>query len=99
MAVRDKNFIMDIIKKHIGEDTSDESIQMLEDVTDTLNSFDNPEGDDWKTKYEENDKAWREKYMARFYNSESEKEAERQEQETTPVKREFSDLFKEVNNA
>lgn len=93
MAVKDKKYILDIVKKHIGEDTSDESIAILEDVTDTLNNMEKTATDDWKSKYEENDKQWREKYMARFYDSESEKQAEIQEKENKPVKREFADLF------
>lgn len=94
MAVRDRQFIMDVVKKHIGNDTSDESIAILEDVTDTLNDMQKTDDNDWKTKYEENDKQWREKYMARFYDSESEKQAEIQEKQNKPVKREFADLFK-----
>lgn len=99
MAVRDKKFIMDIVKKHIGEDTSDESIAILEDVADTLNNIEKTETDDWKTKYEENDKQWREKYMARFYDSESENQAEIQENENNHIKREFADLFKPTGGA
>lgn len=44
--------------------TDDESLSLIEDITDTINSYE--EAEDWKSKYEENDKEWREKYRARF---------------------------------
>lgn len=46
--------------------TDDGDLEILENITDTINSLSNQEQEDWKTKYEENDKAWREKYKARF---------------------------------
>ena len=46
--------------------TDDSDLEILENITDTINSLSNQEQEDWKAKYEENDKAWREKYKARF---------------------------------
>lgn len=94
MAVLSFDELIAKIKAKIGEDTSDESIELLEDVTDTFNA--NNDGEDWKTKYEENDKEWRKKYIERFSGSgsgdqdEEEKEEEEEEEKTT-----FEDLFKE----
>ena len=72
MAIRTKEEILEAVKGKIGEDTSDETIARLEDITDTLNDYDTKTKDstEWKTKYEENDKAWREKYTNRFFNNE-----------------------------
>lgn len=72
MAIRTKEEILEAVKGKIGEDTSDETIALLEDITDTLNDYDTKTKDstEWKTKYEENDKAWREKYTNRFFNNE-----------------------------
>ena len=36
MAVKTRDEIMEAIRKRIGEDTSDEAISLLEDVTDTF---------------------------------------------------------------
>lgn len=94
MAVLTLPELITKIKAKIGEDTSDESIELLEDVTDTFNS--NNGGEDWKTKYEENDKEWRKKYIDRFSGSgaddqdEDGEEEEEEEEKTT-----FEDLFKE----
>ena len=80
MAVRTKDELLEIIKGRIGDDTSDETISFLEDITDTLSDYEekatNSDTEDWKTKYEENDKMWREKYRERFFSKEVEKEDE-----------------------
>lgn len=91
MAVLSFDELIAKIKTKIGEDTSDESIELLEDVTDTFNA--NNDGEDWKTKYEENDKEWRKKYIDRFSGSggsEPDDEEEEEEEEKTT----FEDLFK-----
>lgn len=59
------------IKEKIGDDTSDESISFVEDMTDTFDSFSTKETEDWKKKYEENDMNWREKYTKRFFSTET----------------------------
>lgn len=92
MAVLSFDELIAKIKTKIGEDTSDESIELLEDVTDTFNA--NNDGEDWKTKYEENDKEWRKKYIDRFSGSggsEPDDEEDEEEEEKTT----FEDLFKE----
>ena len=60
------NEIVSALRAIIGENTSDEAIQIIEDITDSVNDDDA----EWKQKYEENDKNWRERYMARFMNPE-----------------------------
>lgn len=80
MAVRTKDELLEIIKGRIGDDTSDETISFIEDITDTLSDYEekatNSNNENWKTKYEENDKMWREKYRERFFSKEVEKEDE-----------------------
>ena len=67
MAVKTKDELMASIKAKFGEDTSDETIALLEDISDTLDTTN--DSVDWKSKYEENDKKWREKYTSRFFDS------------------------------
>ena len=45
--------------------TEDAAIALAEDIADSVINGD----EDWKTRYEENDKAWRERYTKRFYSS------------------------------
>lgn len=66
MAVRKKDELLSAIRARLGEDTSDEAISLIEDFHDTLNDYDSRVGEDWKSKYEENDKTWRQKYRDRF---------------------------------
>lgn len=96
MAVKTREEILESFKTRFGENTDDESISFLEDVTDTLDDFEkraNGDGTDWKSKYEENDASWRKKYAERFFSVEPEPEP-KPEPDDTP--RTFSDLFKEI---
>jgi hypothetical protein len=74
MAVKSKEEILEYLKGRMGEEPDDESIAFLEDVTDTFSDFETKLGDteDWKAKYEANDKEWRKKYTDRFFTGEPE---------------------------
>ena len=69
MAVIGRDEIMNRIKARIGEDTSDDAIKLVEDLSDTLNDYESRLGEDWKSKYEVNDREWRQKYRDRFFMS------------------------------
>lgn len=69
MAVRSKEEILEQIRKHVGDDTSDDAISLVEDVNDTINAMETDENNDWKQKYEENDATWRQKYRDRFFGA------------------------------
>lgn len=66
MAIVGKEELLDTINKIAGDDTSDDLLKLMEDVSDTYDSLSNNDNEEWKTKYEENDKMWREKYKSRF---------------------------------
>lgn len=66
MAVRTTQEIIDALKSSFGESPDDTQLAMLEDVSDTFADLNERSGEDWKTKYEENDKAWRKRYTDRF---------------------------------
>lgn len=94
MAVKTREELMNMINERIGDDDSDETLSFLEDVTDTLNDFEEKTNgsEDWKAKFEENDANWRKKYRDRFFNNDVE-EAEDgivNEKESKT----FEDLFK-----
>lgn len=91
MAVKTVDEIMAKVRERIGEDDSDEAIGFIEDISDTLESLSNAE--DWKTKYEENDKKWREKYRDRFFTSKEEVEEDDIEEPEEKEKKKFEDLF------
>ena len=105
--VKTKEEILGSIKDKFKDDTSDEALSFIEDVTDTINDLEHKAQNetDWKSKYEENDKEWREKYKERFFSGDpvqpstaTETEPEKEEHipgykdDGTPMS--FSDLFK-----
>ncbi|HEY8541674.1 MAG TPA: hypothetical protein VIL29_04775 [Pseudothermotoga sp.] len=51
------------VKELVGERNDDAVIALIEDISD---SFVEPDTEDWKAKYYELDKVWRDKYIARF---------------------------------
>lgn len=69
MAIRTREEILDSIRNIVGDSTDDNTLQVLEDVTDTLTDFENKTANqtDWEARYKENDDAWRKKYAERFY--------------------------------
>lgn len=93
MAVCTPEEILESIKTRVGDSTEDADLKFLEDVTDTLSELKSKTEnlEDWKTKYEENDKRWREKYRDRFFEKKEEIEEEKEEPEAPKT---FEDLFK-----
>lgn len=69
MAVRTREEILESIRNIVGDSTDDNTLQVLEDVTDTFTDFENKTANqtDWEAKYKENDESWRKKYAERFY--------------------------------
>ena len=99
MAVKTSEEILEKLKVRIGEQTDDETIAFLEDVTDTLSDLETKakgDGTDWKTKYEENDAEWREKYTKRFYSSDPNPGSEPPKPDDTPKPKTFAELFTTV---
>lgn len=99
MAVKTRDEIVEAVRKRIGEDTSDEAISLLEDVTDTFADYETKVADktDWKTKYDEMDASWRKKYMDRFSGKTGEEVKEEQEEQIKEDSepRTFDELFTE----
>lgn len=97
MAVKTREEIMESIRSRFAEDTSDEVITLIEDVSDTLTDYENKakgDGKDWKAEAERIDKEWREKYKARFFGGAPEPEDEPDEPEDQKILT-YDELFKE----
>ncbi len=98
MAIKTREEILESIKARVGEQTDDDTITFLEDVSDTFSDLENRangDGEDWKTKYEENDEAWRKKYTERFFSNEPITPPNTKPIEETEKPKTFLDLFKE----
>ena len=92
MAVRTKEELMQIINQRFADDTSDETLEFLGDISDTLDE--GKEAEKWKKKFEDNDAEWRKKYRDRFFNGGTDKDEDEEDFHSQPVKpKTFSDLF------
>lgn len=99
MAVKTREEILTAVKARVGDQTDDETIAFLEDVTDTLTDLETKaqgDGTDWKAKYEENDAEWRKKYTERFYSSEPNDDPEPPKEDDPPKPKTFAELFTTV---
>lgn len=97
MAIRSREEILTSVQAHFGDDTSDETLALVEDITDTITDLEskaNNDNEKWKQKYEENDAAWRKKYRDRFFSGGSVEDDDPPEPPKTKNYT-FENLFKE----
>ena len=80
----------------VGEGTDDNTLALLENIRDTYNDLSSKASDpeNWKQRYEDNDKEWREKYRNAFMNPPLPNDPPDSEHEP-PKSLRFEDLFKE----
>lgn len=105
MAVRTKDELLTVFSEIVGDDSRDEVIQYMEDLSDTYdemaNSSDSALSDKLnalKEKYEKLDREWREKYRDRFLKKSEESTEEKvseNEGEENKKSYEYKELFKE----
>lgn len=97
MSVKSKEEIMESLRESFSDQTNDSVLSILEDVSDTLDDFEEKISSetDWKTKYEENDEMWRNKYKERFFTGEENTNNQTNENTDTETKpKTFQELFK-----
>ena len=91
MAKLSKDELIKKVRKYVGDRTDDETIEIIEDISDSIDSSD---ADEWKQKYEENDKMWRDKYISRFLEkNEDELDTPTEHEEEEKEYNSFEDLF------
>lgn len=93
MAKLSKDELIEKVRKYVGDRTDDETIEIIEDISDSIDSSD---ADEWKKKYEENDKMWRDRYISRFAEKkEDELDTPTEHEEEEKEYNSFEDLFEE----
>lgn len=93
MAKLTKDELIKKVRKYVGDRTDDETIEIIEDISDSIDSSD---ADEWKQKFEENDKMWRDKYISRFLEkNEDELDTPTEHEEEEKEYNSFEDLFEE----
>lgn len=98
MPKLNKEEFFERITSFIGDNTSDDAIKLLEDLGDTYTALEaeiNSDGVDWKTKFEENDAAWRKKYFNRFMGGNSGEVDFSDSVQVEPKRVDFDDIFDE----
>lgn len=96
MAKLSKDELIEKVKKYVGDRTDDETIEIIEDITD---SIDASAADEWKRKYEENDKMWRDKYVSRFFDKKEEDlETPTEHEEEEKEYNSYDDLFEKEDD-
>lgn len=98
MSIRTREELLESIRVKIADDSSDETIQLLEDVTDTFDDLETKakgDGKDWKAEAERIDQEWREKYKERFFSSDVDEDIDDEpEIPAGVVNMKYEDLFK-----
>lgn len=93
MAKLSKDELLEKVRTYVGDRTDDETIEIIEDISDSIDSSD---ADEWKQKCEEIDKMWRDKYISRFLEKkEDELDTPTEHEEEEKEYNSFEDLFEE----
>lgn len=96
MAVLSKDELIEKVRKYVGDRTDDETIEIIEDISDSIDSSD---ADEWKQKYQENDKMWRDRYISRFVEKkEDELDTPTEHEEEEKEYNSFEDLFEKEDD-
>lgn len=92
MAVKTRDEIMLQLQTIIGEDTSDETLTFIQDVSDTLGNDNSAERiTQLETQLKEQDETWRKKYRDAFFSSKPDPVELDEDKPSRP--RSFDDLF------
>lgn len=93
MAVKTRDEIMSQLQSIIGEDTSDETLAFIQDVSDTLGNDNSAQRiTQLETQLEDQDKEWRKKYRDAFFTGKPDETLDEEEHDNKPKR--FEDLFK-----
>lgn len=98
MAIKSITELIESARSIIGENTSDEALGFMDDLSDTMEDYNKKTEDstNWHQKYDENDAMWRKRYADRFNGKPVEEEEDDSYELPDPPKKTYLDLFEEV---
>lgn len=97
MAIKTPEELRTALSGVLGDTPSDAGLTLLEDMSDTLNSLTGSgSAAEWKQKFEDNDAAWRKRYIDRFNAPADDPDTDNKNKNTENKLRTFESLFKEV---
>ena len=88
-----KDELLKAAQTMIGDRTDDEALLFLDNFNDTLDAY--ADQMNWREKYEENDRMWRERYRDRFFGDNVESDIEIEEQDDSDKELTYEQLFEE----
>ena len=92
MAIRTREEIMSQLQGIIGDDTSDEALAFVQDVSDTLGNDNSAQRiTELETQLQTQDNEWRKKYRDAFFTGKIDESIKDEEEHETPKR--FEDLF------
>lgn len=97
MAVLSREEFFEALQNRMGSDSSNESIEFMENMTDTYNDLEtraNTDAHEWEQKYKDNDAAWRARYKHRFFSGDGGRANEREIREKDSLDISIDELFK-----
>ena len=103
MAIKTRDEILAAIRSRLGDDTSDDALSIIEDITDTFKDYETRAGENWESKYNELDAQWRKRYRDRFFQEPDNEETTLEEVKDDNEKdlkdesevKDFDELFEE----
>lgn len=91
-----KEELLEELKKYTGERTDDETLKLIEDVSDTVDTDGNGEDvKDWKAAYDDLAKKYKERFTEKVEEKTEEEKDEDDGEEEKAEKIKTEDLFKE----
>ena len=93
MSIRTKTELIEAVNSIIGESIDDNALQLLDDLSDTIDSMQSNDNENWHQKYIDNDNAWRKRYKDRFSGATDSADFEDEDEDDTPLT--YDKLFKE----
>ena len=88
-----KDELLKAAQTMVGDRTDDEALLFLDNFNDTLDAY--ADQMNWREKYEENDRMWRERYRDRFFGDNVESDIEIEEQDDGDKELTYEQLFEE----
>lgn len=100
MAIKSIQEVIDSARALIGENTSDDALSFMDDLSDTLTDFETKTKDntDWHEMYDQNDADWRKRYADRFNGKREDQDEDDSYELPDPPKKTYLDLFTEVKS-
>lgn len=97
MAVKSREELLEVVKKRVDGDTSEDAVMFVEDITDTYDDLVSKvsESGDWENKYKELAQKYKERFFEGKIENDPDDNTDPDPEEYTKIET-YDDLFEEV---